>query len=81
MAALKKERWTLYMRLAAPYLCADPRPELVDVWTRISQIKLAAVSKHCEDGVCSSKIAILEDILGGTLWVKPERSSAYHEDT
>jgi hypothetical protein len=27
---------------------------------------LAAVSKHCEDGVCNSKMAILDDILGGT---------------
>jgi len=23
-------------------------------------------SKHCEDGVCNSKMAILDDILGGT---------------
>jgi hypothetical protein len=33
---------------------------------RISQNQLAAVSRHCEGGVCRSKIAILDDILGGT---------------
>ena len=32
IAALKKERWRLYMRLLTPYLCDDSRPELVDVW-------------------------------------------------
>ena len=29
---LHKERWRLYMRLLTPYFCADPRPELVEVW-------------------------------------------------
>lgn len=29
---LKAERWSLYMRLVAPYFCDDPRPELVEVW-------------------------------------------------
>ncbi len=32
VAALKKERWRLYMRLVAPYFADDPRPELVEVW-------------------------------------------------
>ena len=29
---LHRERWRLYMRLVSPYLCDDPRPELVEVW-------------------------------------------------
>ena len=29
---LHKERGRLYMRLMTPYFCADPRPELVEVW-------------------------------------------------
>jgi hypothetical protein len=29
---LHKERWRLWMRLVTPYFCADPRPELVEVW-------------------------------------------------
>ncbi len=32
IAALKKERWRLYMSLLTPHLCDDPRPELVEVW-------------------------------------------------
>lgn len=32
VAALKKERWTLYMRLVAPYFADDPRPDLVEAW-------------------------------------------------
>ena len=32
IAALKKERWSLYMRLVASYFADDPRPELVEVW-------------------------------------------------
>ncbi len=32
IAALRKERWSLYMRLVAPYLADDPRPEMVEVW-------------------------------------------------
>jgi hypothetical protein len=34
IARLKAERWTLYMRLVAPYFAATPRPELVAVWWR-----------------------------------------------
>ena len=29
---LHRERWTLYMRLVAPYFSERPRPELVEVW-------------------------------------------------
>lgn len=29
---LHRERWRLYMRLLTPYFCANPRPELVEVW-------------------------------------------------
>jgi hypothetical protein len=38
--------------------------EFASSW--ISQIKSAAMSKHCEDGVCSTKIAMLDDIPEGT---------------
>jgi sirohydrochlorin ferrochelatase len=29
---LQAERWSLYMRLVAPYFSQRPRPELVEVW-------------------------------------------------
>ncbi len=41
--------------------------------TQVYQNQLAAVSKHGDDGICSSKVAILDDILGGTRGLKPEK--------
>jgi hypothetical protein len=38
---LQRERWPLYMRLVAPYFCARPRPELVEVWRAEAQTSVA----------------------------------------
>src|SRR5215207_8220208 len=54
------------MRFILAAILALSGLKLIVLWPRISQILLAAVSKHCEDGVCNSKMAILDDILGGT---------------
>jgi hypothetical protein len=50
-ARLKAERWTLYMRLVAPYFSATPRPELVEVWWREALESVArgmALADHAE---------------------------------
>jgi hypothetical protein len=51
IARLKAERWTLYMRLVAPYFSATPRPELVEVWWREALESVArgmALADHAE---------------------------------
>jgi hypothetical protein len=51
IASLKAERWTLYMRLVAPYFAATPRPELVEGWWREALESVArrmALADHAE---------------------------------
>ncbi len=51
VAALKKERWSLYMRLVAPYFADDPRPELVEAWRAEADSSVArrmALADHQE---------------------------------
>jgi hypothetical protein len=54
------------MRFILAAILALSGLKLIVPYPRISQILLAAVSKHCEDGVCNSKMGILDDIPGGT---------------
>ena len=53
------------MRFILAAILALSGLKLIVSWPRISQILLAAVSKHCEGGVCNSKMMILDDIPGG----------------
>ncbi len=49
MAALKAEKWSLYMLLVTPYFCDDLRFELVEVWrSEDSVARRTALADHEE---------------------------------